>query len=86
LVEEYLRCCGAHREQIERQCSVETYLVKAAELVKTVPKAERREVLQRELAKATLPPRFQLALDPRFECCGLKVDKCKTMDSKKVPP
>ena len=41
LIEEYLRCCGAHREQIERQCRVESYLVKAAELVKTVPKAER---------------------------------------------
>ena len=31
------------------------------------------------------PARFGLPLDPRLECCGLRVDKCKTMDSKKVP-
>ena len=85
LIQEYLRCCGAHRETLHRQATVESYLVKAAELVKTVPKAERKELLQAELRKVRFPPRFQLALDPRFECAGLKIEKCKTMDSKKVP-
>ena len=33
----------------------------------------------------TFPERFGLALDPRLECSGLRIDKCKTMDSKKVP-
>ena len=85
LIQEYLRCCGEHREHLQRQCLVESNLVKAAELVKTVPKGERKELLQAELAKVTFPPTFQLALDPRFECSGLKIGKCKTMDSKKVP-
>ena len=33
----------------------------------------------------TWPARFPLPLDPRLECSGLRVEKCKTMDSKKVP-
>lgn len=85
LIQEYLRCCGEHREHLQKQCLVESNLIKAAELVKTVKHNERKEVLQAELAKVTFPPTFQLALDPRFECSGLKISKCKTMDSKKVP-
>ena len=56
-----------------------------ADLVKTVPKSERVALLRQELRKLEFPPKFQLALDPRFECAGLKIEKCKTMDSKKVP-
>ena len=56
-----------------------------AELVHTVKKDERVALLRQELSKLTFPAKFQLALDPRFECSGLKVEKCKCMDSKKVP-
>ena len=42
-------------------------------------------MLREELAKLELPPRFPLPLDPRLECSGLRIEKCKSMDSKKVP-
>ena len=85
LLQEYLRCCGAHREQLLLQCRVEGLLKEAAELVKGLPKKRRKAHLQEELAKMAFPARFSLALDPRFDCSGLRIDKCKTMDSKKVP-
>ena len=31
------------------------------------------------------PPRFSLPLNPCWVCKGLKVEKCKYMDSKKLP-
>jgi len=85
LLQEYLRSCGPHRQDVELQCNVERMLVASAELVKTVKKGERKAVLQAELRKMTFPPRFPLPLGPRFECSGLRIEKCKTMDSKKVP-
>jgi len=84
-IEEYLRCCGPNRSQVQLQFQVEQQLISAAELVKTLPKSQRIEELRKELRKIDFPPRFQLPLDPRFECSGLKVDKCKCMSSKKVP-
>uniref|UniRef100_A0A7S0JDC0 phosphatidylinositol 3-kinase n=1 Tax=Calcidiscus leptoporus TaxID=127549 RepID=A0A7S0JDC0_9EUKA len=85
LIEEYMRCCGPHREQLMLQSTVEQLLIKAANLVKTVPKSERVALLREELSAVQFPPKFQLPLDPRFECSGLIVEKCKCMDSKKVP-
>ncbi len=32
-----------------------------------------------------MPARYQLPLDPRYEVSGLVIEKCKFMDSKKVP-
>jgi len=85
LLEEYLRCCGPHRDELLLQAEIDSHLVGIAELMKTLKKSKRRERLRTELAKVTWPERFGLALDPRFECSGLCVDKCKTKDSKKVP-
>ena len=85
LLQEYLRCCGPHRKELMLQCQVERMLVSAAELVKTLPKSQRIPQLRAELEKCKFPARFPLALDPRFECSGLRVQKCKCMDSKKVP-
>ena len=85
LLQEYLRCCGPHRDEIALQHEVEQKLISMAELVHTVKKDERVALLRQELSKLTFPAKFQLALDPRFECSGLKVEKCKCMDSKKVP-
>ena len=85
LLQEYLRCCGEHRSELELQCRVESMLVASAELVKTIRKPERKRALQAELAKVAFPLKFTLPLTPRFECSGLRIEKCKTMDSKKVP-
>ena len=60
-IQEYLRCCGEHRDVLQKQCAVESNLIKAAELVKTVPKGERKELLQAELRKVVFPETFQLA-------------------------
>ena len=66
-------------------CGLQAKAQGDAELVHTVKKDERVALLRQELSKLTFPAKFQLALDPRFECSGLKVEKCKCMDSKKVP-
>ena len=85
LLEEYIRCCGPHREHMKLQYTVEQQLIAAANLVKTLPKSQRVAALREELKKCSFPPRFTLPLGPTFECSGLKVEKCKCMSSKKVP-
>jgi len=85
LLQEYIRCCGPHRDELQLQQQVEVQLKEVAEYVCKLKKEQRKEKLREELRKIVWPPRFGLPLDPRIECCGLRVDKCKTMDSKKVP-
>jgi len=85
LLQEYLRCCGPHRAELMLQNSVEQILKDLGEFVKRVKKDKRKEKLREELRKVSFPDKFGLALDPRLECSGVRVDKCKTMDSKKVP-
>lgn len=85
ILQEYLRCCGPHRLDLAKQCQIERMLVASAELVKTVPKRDRKAALQQELRNLQFPPHFTLPLSPKFESSGLRIEKCKTMDSKKVP-
>ena len=42
-------------------------------------------VLHTELGKMVLPAKFQLPLNPSIECSGLVIEKCRYMDSKKLP-
>ena len=44
-----------------------------------------RTELDNQLQKHLSNAKFTLPLDPRMECCGLRVEKCKVMDSKKLP-
>ena len=60
-------------------------LLVVAETVKAAPKAERTSLLRAELAKLSLPPKYQLPISPKYECGALIIDKCKCMDSKKAP-
>lgn len=46
---------------------------------------KRKDSLQAELANLKLPPAFRLPLLPTIQCAGLRIAKCKTMDSAKVP-
>lgn len=86
LLQEYLRCCGPHRRELALQCYVEGVLKKIAGRISAEVERDRRlRCLHEELVKVKLPSRFPLPLDPRFQCCGLRIDKCKAMDSKKVP-
>jgi hypothetical protein len=42
-------------------------------------------VLEEGLKRVEFPAKFQLPLDPRQEVKGLIIEKCKYMDSKKLP-
>jgi hypothetical protein len=53
--------------------------------VKEAKNEDRKRILTEGLKKVTLPSKFQLPLDPRLEASGLIVEKCKFMDSKKLP-
>lgn len=52
--------------------------------IKETKEDKRKETLQAELEKVSLPPRFQLPLDPDIEATGIFVHRCRYMDSKKV--
>lgn len=85
ILEAFLRGCGESRRDLMLQNDSQQQLISAALAIKTVKnEKERLQVLLRELRKATFPPKFKLALDPRWQAKGLIVEKCKFMDSKKV--
>jgi phosphatidylinositol-4,5-bisphosphate 3-kinase len=53
---------------------------------KDLPKKERLHVLREVLFRTEFPEGgFGLPLNPEWMCKGLKVEKCKFMDSKKLP-
>ncbi|EGG24544.1 phosphatidylinositol-4,5-diphosphate 3-kinase [Cavenderia fasciculata] len=86
LLEGYLRSCGSHRQELIKQNQVLKSLYQVAMAVKnTHGTSERKKVLQDGLSKIKFPDTFQLPLDPRWEAKGLIVDKCRFMDSKKLP-
>eukprot|EP01133_Synstelium_polycarpum_P015439 gene15439-18312_t len=86
LLEGYLRSCGSHRQELIKQNEVIKALHSVAMSVKQTHGAtERKKVLLEGLTKIKFPDTFQLPLDPRWEAKGLIVDKCRYMDSKKLP-
>eukprot|EP01102_Stenamoeba_stenopodia_P009925 TRINITY_DN2950_c0_g1_i3.p1 TRINITY_DN2950_c0_g1~~TRINITY_DN2950_c0_g1_i3.p1 ORF type:complete len:1114 (+),score=230.47 TRINITY_DN2950_c0_g1_i3:111-3452(+) len=85
ILESFLRGCGKHRTELAKQADLVKKLVVVAEKIKKIPQNERKESMLADLRKLKLPPRFQLPLDQRMEAKGLIVDKCKYMDSKKLP-
>ncbi|GAM22583.1 hypothetical protein SAMD00019534_057580 [Acytostelium subglobosum LB1] len=85
-LEGYLRSCGSHRQELVKQDNVINQLVAVANSVKNAHStADRKKALADGLSKLRLPERFQLPLDPRWEAKGLIADKCRYMDSKKLP-
>eukprot|EP00771_Trimastix_marina_P000407 gnl/Trimastix_PCT/1425.p1 GENE.gnl/Trimastix_PCT/1425~~gnl/Trimastix_PCT/1425.p1 ORF type:complete len:1749 (-),score=539.23 gnl/Trimastix_PCT/1425:182-5428(-) len=89
LLEEYLRGCGYHRKELNLQMeSVRTLEGVAAEVVahaREFDKDGRKAYLHDLLRTVQLPPRFQLPLSQRMEGSGLQIEKCRVMDSKKLP-
>ena len=83
----YLRHCGAHATYLRRQHLVNDLVRAVAEGVKRQPKPHMLEYARNELTRILprLPPRFTLCLNPRVECRGIRVQKCKVMYSKKLP-
>jgi len=86
LLEAYLRGCGPHRAQLALQNELQLKFVKAANMIKPLKDSERLQALRTELSQLGFPKNgVAIPLNPRIEVAGLKVDKCKYMDSKKLP-
>ena len=88
LIDEFLRGCGLYRKQLTQQHWVVTKLEYAALRLKKVKAHEERlAVLHRDLEALNkeLPREFELPLDPKLKLRRLRVEKCRYMDSKKLP-
>eukprot|EP01052_Picozoa_sp_SAG31_P001075 SAG31_NODE_34_length_31842_cov_31.677850_31_plen_327_part_00 len=86
LLEMYLTHCGFHRKELLLQTEVMEKLTSVATAVAPpLPKDQRQQVLLDHLRDINLPAAFSLPLNPKWVCKGLRKEKCKTMDSKKVP-
>jgi phosphatidylinositol kinase/protein kinase (PI-3 family) len=87
LLEQYLRNCGEHRTALGHQVFVLQKLDEVAlRLTKTEDSKPKRLTVVREgLADIVFPSKFRLPLLPEYEFSGLIVDKCRYMNSKKLP-
>jgi len=85
LLASFLRGCGPLLKELVKQNDVNSQLVRVAEKVKLAPGPERKRVLLSGLESLELPESFLLPLDERVKVSELRVDKCKYMDSKKLP-
>jgi hypothetical protein len=87
LLELYLEFAPYHRKDLHTQNVVMELLLYAARAIKdkSVAKKDRLTKLREVLSATDFPEEFGLPLNPEWVCKGLKVDKCKYMDSKKLP-
>jgi phosphatidylinositol-4,5-bisphosphate 3-kinase len=86
LLEAYLRGCGPHRAQLAAQNELQLKFVRAANMIKPLKDSERLAALRAELSQLSFNrDGVAIPLNPRIEVSGLKVDRCKYMDSKKLP-
>jgi phosphatidylinositol-4,5-bisphosphate 3-kinase len=87
LMEAYLRGCGPHLKELKAQDEFLKKLVSVANHIKNSKDSDRMKELKEQIIKInqSFPPKLVLPLNPRIEVSGLKVDKCKYMDSKKLP-
>jgi hypothetical protein len=67
LLEVYLRGCGGHMAEIQKQDQVLKHLVRAANLIKGLKDFERKESMITELDKIKFPSKFQLPLNPKYD-------------------
>ena len=66
LLEVYLRGCGGHMAELQKQDQVLKHLVRAANLIKGLKDVERKESMIAELERIKFPPSFQLPLNPKY--------------------
>jgi phosphatidylinositol-4,5-bisphosphate 3-kinase len=93
LLEIYLENCGAHRRELMTQNQAISGFVAVARSIKAefhpevkgMSSDQKLALMRRGLEKLSFPPTFGLPLNPRWKCRGLRVEKCKYMDSKKLP-
>jgi hypothetical protein len=66
ILEEYLQTCCSHRRDLLKQNAVLDQLLAIAMKIKKTKKSDHKKVLQAELRKIILPPKFKLPLNPRM--------------------
>jgi hypothetical protein len=78
---------GVYRKQLTQQHWICSKLVTCADRIKPLKDHERIAVLHRDLEALNqeLPQEFELPLDPKLKLGRIRVEKCKYMDSKKLP-
>jgi len=85
ILQEYLRNCGGHRRELLKQSGIIAQLYTIAMKIKQTKPEDHLKVLRDELLNLNHPPKFTLPLSPKMEVQGIMVEKCKVMDSKKLP-
>jgi hypothetical protein len=84
----YLLNCGPHEISLSKQAFVNDKIRVIADSIKQIASKEQRVQSARALLNdlnAELPSRYCLCLNPKIECCSIKSEKCRVMDSKKLP-
>ena len=90
LLSVYLSRCGPYRASLERQLFLDIHLRHIAEGLKMQPsKKNRLEYARTRLAELNkhlveMGP-FCLCLSPKYVLRGIRAEKCKVMESKKLP-
>jgi len=85
LLETYLRLSGAYAGQLVEQISLHNKLEEIARYVQKQPKEQRKPELHAKLKEVEIKHPISLPLDYRFAVSGIRIEKCKCMDSKKKP-
>ncbi len=88
MIEAYLHACGDFRRDIFRENKVLNDLTAVGNIIKSTPTAERLQKLRQELAAIQFPVHpdgFLIPTDFGVRVKGLIIEKCKYMDSKKLP-
>eukprot|EP00697_Spironema_sp_BW2_P006825 gnl/Spiro4/20975_TR10223_c0_g1_i1.p1 gnl/Spiro4/20975_TR10223_c0_g1~~gnl/Spiro4/20975_TR10223_c0_g1_i1.p1 ORF type:complete len:585 (-),score=5.77 gnl/Spiro4/20975_TR10223_c0_g1_i1:8-1564(-) len=85
LLEAYLRGAPGHRKQLMKQETLMQNLIKVANEIKPLKDNERLNVERNSLKNIDINAPVQLPLNPNIEIGSFKVEKCKYMDSKKLP-
>jgi CRP-like cAMP-binding protein len=86
LLQMYISHCGDHRIELGHQMFVMKRLERVAEAVKVgEKKSQRKAILKEQLQAITLPPSFQLPLNPKIRVVSFDIDRCRVMESKKKP-
>eukprot|EP01117_Protostelium_nocturnum_P008846 TRINITY_DN3170_c0_g2_i1.p1 TRINITY_DN3170_c0_g2~~TRINITY_DN3170_c0_g2_i1.p1 ORF type:complete len:1507 (-),score=561.16 TRINITY_DN3170_c0_g2_i1:79-4599(-) len=87
LLEAFLEGCGNFKEELFKQTSMGDSLMKVAIEVASnkVDRSRKKAVLVKGLEEIQLPPSFQTIINPAQVAKGIRIEKCKFMDSKTVP-
>ncbi|EGR27401.1 phosphatidylinositol- -diphosphate 3-kinase, putative [Ichthyophthirius multifiliis] len=88
LMEQFLMLCGSFRKELMIQCQVNDKLKKIGQECQAISdKDQQKKTARARLLEIRndLPQKFTFALDSRVQVKNFKVEKCKCMDSKKVP-